>query len=223
MTVTEARQTTSAQQRWGQVMMDNYGTPPLAIRSASGVRVVDFDGREYLDFVGGIAVSALGHCHPALVKAITTQASTLMHTSNLLIHEPGLQLAERLTAFMQDDTARVFFCNDGATANECAIKIARLHGRQSDPSGKRMTLVSTENSFHGRTMGALSITGNASKREPFEPLPGPVKFVPYGDVDALRYRPCSSSRRRARAASCRHRPVISKQPGRSATKRARSW
>lgn len=186
MTVTESRQTISAQQRWGQVMMDNYGTPPLAIRSASGVRVVDLDGREYLDFVGGIAVSALGHCHPALVSAITTQASTLMHTSNLLMHEPGLRLAERLTALMQDDSARVFFSNDGATANECAIKIARLHGRQSDPTGNRMTLVSTENSFHGRTMGALSITGNASKREPFEPLPGPVKFIPYGDVDALR-------------------------------------
>jgi acetylornithine aminotransferase len=163
--------------------MDNYGTPPIALTSGDGVRVTDADGVRYLDFVGGIAVSALGHAHPAVVEAVSTQVARLAHTSNLYLHEPGLALAERLQELLDAPDARVFFCNDGTEANECAIKIARLHGRSGGE--RRSRLVSTHNSFHGRTLGSLAITGNPSKREPFEPLPGPVTFVDYGDVAAL--------------------------------------
>jgi acetylornithine/N-succinyldiaminopimelate aminotransferase len=172
--------------RWNAVMMNNYGTPPIALASGRGVRVTDVDSTEYLDFIGGIAVSALGHAHPAIVDAVTAQVATIAHTSNLAMHEPGLKLAEKLQSLLGVDSARVFFANDGTEANECAIKIARLYGRSVDPSGQRVTMVSTENSFHGRTLGSLAITGNPSKREPFEPLPGPVTFIEYGDIDALK-------------------------------------
>ena len=167
-------------ERWDTVMMPNYGTPPVALDHGRGVRVWDIDGREYLDFVGGIAVSSLGHAHPAIVEAVCRQVGRLAHTSNLAMHEPGIELAERLVALL-DLPARVFFANSGAEANECALKLARLYGR---PSG-RTEIVSCHNSFHGRTLGALSVTGNAAKREPFAPLPGPVQFVEYGDADAL--------------------------------------
>ncbi|HKC26448.1 MAG TPA: acetylornithine transaminase [Jatrophihabitans sp.] len=172
---------TEMSRRWDAVMMPNYGTPPIALDRGSGVRVWDVDGREYLDFVAGIAVSSLGHAHPALVAAVTAQVGKLAHTSNLAIHEPGVSLAERLVDLLALP-ARVFFANSGAEANECALKLARLHGR----AGKRAEIVSCHSSFHGRTMGALSVTGNAAKREPFAPLPGPVTFVDYGDADALR-------------------------------------
>ncbi|MFL6164276.1 MAG: acetylornithine transaminase [Jatrophihabitantaceae bacterium] len=167
--------------RWAAAMMDTYGTPPIALASGSGVRVTDVDGTEYLDFIAGIAVSALGHAHPALVQAVTIQVARLAHTSNLFIHQPGVELAEKLLGLLADPTARVFFCNDGAEANECALKLVRLYGRQHG----RGTVVSTAGSFHGRTLGALSLTGNPAKREPFEPLPGPVNFIAYGDADAL--------------------------------------
>ena len=167
--------------RWDAVMMRNYGTPPIAIDRGSGVRVWDTDGAQYLDFIGGIAVSSLGHAHPAVVAAVTEQVGRLAHTSNLAIHEPGIRLAERLVELLALP-ARVFFANSGAEANECALKLARLHGR---PTG-RTEIVSCHNSFHGRTFGALAVTGNAAKREPFAPLPGPVTFVDYGDADALR-------------------------------------
>jgi acetylornithine/N-succinyldiaminopimelate aminotransferase len=172
--------------RWSAAMMDNYGTPPLALAAGSGVRVTDVEGKEYLDFIAGIAVSALGHGHPAIVEAVTAQVGRLAHSSNLFAHEPGLALAERLQSLVADPTARTFFANDGTEANECALKISRLHGRKLDPTGGRLGVVAAENSFHGRTLGSLSITGNPAKREPFEPLPGPVRFVPYGDVPALR-------------------------------------
>ncbi len=165
-------------------MMANYGTPPLALSHGKGCYVVDADGREYLDLVSGIAVSALGHGHPAIAEAVAQQATQLVHTSNLYIHEPGLQLAERLIALL-DIPAKVFFSQDGATANEAAYKIARRHGWTSDPSGGRLRIVAAEGSFHGRTMGALSVTGNAAKRTPFEPLPEPVTFVPFGDTAAM--------------------------------------
>jgi acetylornithine aminotransferase len=164
--------------RWNTVMMPNYGTPPIAIDHGAGVRVWDDAGREYLDFVGGIAVSSLGHAHPAIVAAVTDQVGRLAHTSNLAVHEPGVRLAERLVALL-DLPARVFFANSGAEANECALKLARKHR----PGGG---VVASNGSFHGRTMGALSITGNPAKREPFAPLPGPVSFVDFGDVDAVR-------------------------------------
>ncbi len=181
-------------ERWNAVMMPNYGTPPLEIDHGRGVRVWDTDGREYLDFVAGIAVSSLGHAHPAIVDAVTQQAAKLVHTSNLYIHEPGIRLAERLAELLgvydsgapEDGSgARVFFANSGAEANECAIKLARRHGRNLDPSGGRLEIVSCNGSFHGRTLGSLSVTGNPAKRTPFEPLPGPVSFVDYGDIAAL--------------------------------------
>jgi len=171
--------------RWAAAMMDNYGTPQLALAAGRGCRVTDVEGTEYLDFVAGIAVSALGHAHPAIVAAVAEQAGRLMHTSNLVSHEPGVRLAEKLQFLVGDPSARVFLANDGAAANECAVKLSRLHGRSLDPSGNRLGLVSTANSFHGRTLGALAVTGNPAKREPFEPLPGPVSFVDYGDVAAL--------------------------------------
>jgi acetylornithine/N-succinyldiaminopimelate aminotransferase len=170
--------------RWDAAMMPNYGTPPVALARGAGCRVWDVDGREYLDLIGGIAVSALGHAHPALVEAVSRQVGTLAHTSNLAMHELGVRLAERLLDLLGYD-GRVFFCNDGGTANEAAYKLSRRHGWQLDPSGGRLEVVAAEGAFHGRSLGALSITGTPSKREPFEPLPGPVRFVPYGDAAAL--------------------------------------
>jgi len=166
--------------RWQQSMMNNYGTPPIALDHGEGVRVWDVDGREYLDFVGGIAVSSLGHAHPAVVAAVTAQVARLAHTSNLYLHEPGVRLAERLVGLL-GLPARVFFANSGAEANECALKLARKHGGRDRPR-----IVACHGSFHGRTLGALSVTGNPSKREPFRPLPEPVTFVDFGDADALR-------------------------------------
>jgi acetylornithine/N-succinyldiaminopimelate aminotransferase len=171
--------------RWDAAMMPNYGTPPVALARGQGCRVWDVDGREYLDLLAGIAVSSLGHAHPALVEAVSRQVAMLAHTSNLAMHEPGVRLAERLLALLGAD-GRVFLCNDGASANETAYKLARRHGWKLDPSGGRLEIVAAEGSFHGRTLGALSITGVPAKRAPFEPLPGPVRFVPYGDAAALR-------------------------------------
>lgn len=170
----------SYQDRWNAVMMPNYGTPSMALDHGLGVRVWDTDGNEYLDFIAGIAVSVLGHAHPAIVAAVTEQVGKLAHTSNLVMHEPGVQLAERLVGLL-DQPARVFFSNSGAEANECAIKLARKAGNASG----RHEFVSCNASFHGRTLGALSLTGTPAKRAPFEPLPGPVTFIDYGDVDAL--------------------------------------
>ncbi|MDT4892193.1 MAG: acetylornithine/N-succinyldiaminopimelate aminotransferase [Pseudonocardiales bacterium] len=172
-------------ERWNAVMMPNYATPPLTLDRGAGIRVWDTDGTEYLDFVAGIAVSSLGHAHPAIVEAVSAQVTRLAHTSNLVMHEPGLRLAERLVDIV-GAPARVFFANSGAEAIECALKLARKHGRALDPDGRRLEVVAAHNSFHGRTLGALSITGNAAKREPFAPLPGPVRFVDFGDVAALR-------------------------------------
>jgi acetylornithine aminotransferase len=169
---------TELESRWDAVMMPNYGTPPIAIDRGDGVRVWDVDGREYLDFVGGIAVSALGHAHPAIVDAVTAQVAKLAHTSNLAIHEPGVALAERLVELV-GVPGRVFFANSGAEANECAIKLTRKHR----PGGR---IIASNGGFHGRTLGALSITGNPAKRIPFEPLPGPVTFVEFGDLAAIR-------------------------------------
>ena len=172
------------QRRWDDVMMANYGTPAVALERGVGCRVWDADGNEYLDLLAGIAVSTLGHAHPAIVDAVSQQVAQLAHVSNLAINEPALMLAERLVA-LTGRPGRVFFSQDGATANEAAYKIARRHGWGLDPAGGRLEIVAAEGSFHGRTLGALSITGNPPKRAPFEPLPGPVTFVPYGDADAL--------------------------------------
>lgn len=166
------------EQRWQSSMMDNYGTPKLTLTSGSGCEVTDADGRTYLDLLGGIAVNTLGHAHPAVRAAITEQAGKLAHVSNLYAHGPGLELAERLLDLAGlRGNARVLFCNSGAEANETAFKITRLTGR-----GK---VVATDGGFHGRTMGALALTGQPTKQQPFEPLPAGVEHVPYGDTAAL--------------------------------------
>ncbi|MGW6740265.1 acetylornithine transaminase [Streptomyces sp. NPDC055025] len=164
-------------QRWQSVMTDNYGTPKLSLVRGEGARVWDADGTGYTDFVGGIAVNALGHAHPAVVEAVSRQIASLGHVSNLFVAEQPVALAERLVQLF-GRPGRVFFCNSGAEANEAAFKIGRLTGRQH--------MVATDGGFHGRTMGALALTGQPPKQRPFLPLPGEVTHVPYGDVDALR-------------------------------------
>jgi acetylornithine aminotransferase len=167
-------------QRWNDTMMRNYGAPALALERGEGALVWDVDGNEYLDLVAGIAVNALGHAHPAITAAVTEQVSKLAHTSNLAMHRPGLELAQRLAALVPGPS-RVFLCQDGATANEAALKLARKFHR-----GSRTEFVSTHGGFHGRTFGALSVTGSPAKQAPFVPLIEPVTFVEFGDIDAMR-------------------------------------
>lgn len=163
-------------QRWQQSLMDNYGTPPLALVSGAGSVVVDEAGRSYVDLLSGIAVNALGHGHPAVVAAVTKQISQLGHVSNLFVAEPPVALAELLLA-LTGRPGRVFFANSGAEANEAAFKLARRTGRTH--------VVACEQAFHGRTMGALALTGQPAKADPFRPLPGDVTHIPYGDTAAL--------------------------------------
>ncbi|MFJ8789186.1 acetylornithine transaminase [Streptomyces sp. NPDC102462] len=162
--------------RWQGALMNNYGTPRLPLVRGAGTTLWDADGTKYLDFVGGIAVNALGHAHPAVVEAVSRQIAALGHVSNLFIAEPPVALAERLLQLFGRD-GRVYFCNSGAEANEGAFKIGRRTGRTH--------MVATEGGFHGRTMGALALTGQPGKQEPFRPLPGDVTHVPYGDAQAL--------------------------------------
>ncbi|NYV76114.1 acetylornithine transaminase [Streptomyces sp. UH6] len=163
-------------ERWNGALMDNYGTPRLPLVRGEGAKVWDAEGKEYLDLVGGIAVNALGHAHPAVVEAVSRQIASLGHVSNLFVAGPPVALAERLLELFGRD-GRVFFCNSGAEANEAAFKLGRLTGRRH--------AVATQGGFHGRTMGALALTGQPGKQEPFLPLPGDVTHVPYGDAQAL--------------------------------------
>ena len=165
------------QERWNAALMNNYGTPALELVTGSGAEVWDAHGRRYLDLVSGVAVNALGHAHPAVVAAVTDQIGRLGHVSNFFVHEPVLNLAERLQGLLEAPDSHVLFCNSGAEANETAFKIARRTGRPH--------MVAAQNAFHGRTMGALALTGQQPKRAPFEPLPAGVSHVPYGDVAAL--------------------------------------
>ena len=169
--------TAPLQQRWSAALMNNYGTPPVALVRGDGAVVYDADGREYLDLLGGIAVNALGHANPAIVEAVTAQLSTLGHVSNLYISQSVVELGERLCAAVGHG-ARAFLCNSGTEANEAAFKLARRTGRPQ--------IIAAEGGFHGRTMGALAMTGQPAKRAPFEPMPAGVDFVPYGDAQALR-------------------------------------
>jgi acetylornithine aminotransferase len=163
--------------RWQASLMDNYGTPRVPLVRGEGATFWDADGKAYTDFVGGIAVNALGTAHPAVVEAVGRQIASLGHVSNLFVAEPPVALAERLLQLF-GRRGRVFFANSGAEANEAAFKIGRLTGRTR--------MVATEGAFHGRTMGSLALTGQPKKRQAFEPLPGEVTFVPYGDEGALR-------------------------------------
>ncbi|MFI8942563.1 acetylornithine transaminase [Streptomyces syringium] len=163
--------------RWQGALMDNYGTPRIPLVRGAGTEVWDADGKRYLDFVGGIAVNALGHAHPAVVRAVSEQIATLGHVSNLFTAEPPVALAERLLT-LAGRPGRVYFSNSGAEAIEAAFKIGRRTGRTH--------MVATLGGFHGRTMGALALTGQPAKQDPFLPLPGEVTHVPYGDAEALR-------------------------------------
>ena len=167
-----------AQATWGKTLQPNYGTPPISLVKGKGVIVYDADGKKYLDFLGGIATNLLGHAHPAIIKAVTKQISTLSHVSNFYMHPQVLQLAQSLQKMTGDKNSKVFFCNSGAEANEAAIKLSRLTGRAN--------IVAAQGAFHGRTMGAISLTGQPAKRDPFKPLLKKIKHVPYGDVSALR-------------------------------------
>lgn len=166
------------QARWQASLMDNYGTPALTLVRGEGAYVWDADGTRYLDLVGGIAVNALGHAHPAVVQAVTEQVQTLGHTSNLYVNQVTVELAEELLDVAGlAGQAKVLFCNSGAEAVEAALKLSRLTGRSK--------LVACEGAFHGRTMGALTLTGQPAKREPFAPLLPDVEHVPFGNTEAL--------------------------------------
>jgi acetylornithine aminotransferase len=163
-------------QRFEASVMNTYGAPQLGLVSGRGAVVVDEAGRSYVDFLGGIAVNLLGHGHPAVVAAVAEQIATLGHVSNLFASPPVVALAERLLD-LGGRPGAVFFGNSGAEANEAAFKLSRRTGRTR--------IVATHGGFHGRTMGALALTGQPAKQQPFLPLPGEVVHVPYGDVDAL--------------------------------------
>ena len=175
--------TTDLQQRWSGALMNTYGVPRVALVRGEGAVVTDADGKRYLDLLAGIAVNILGHAHPAIVEAVTTQLSTLGHVSNLYASEPAVALAEYLLMqlVVGDNagsvTGRVFLCNSGTEANEAAFKLARATGRPK--------IIAAEKAFHGRTMGALALTGQPDKRAPFEPMPPGVEHIPYGDLEAL--------------------------------------
>jgi len=164
--------------RWSNALQNNYGSPTIALVKGKGLVVTDADGKQYLDFLGGIATNILGHAHPAIVKAVSKQVSVLSHVSNFYVHPNAVELAEKLASMTGDKTAKVFFCQSGAEANEAALKLSRRTGK--------VRIVAAQGAFHGRTMGALSLTGQPSKREPFLPLIKGVKHVPYGNIEAMR-------------------------------------
>jgi len=164
--------------RWDASIQNNYGKPSITLVKGKGLIVTDASGKTYLDFLGGIATSILGHAHPAIVKSVTKQVSTLSHISNFYAHPNAVVLAEKLAKITGDKNAKVFFCQSGAEANEAAFKLSRRSGK--------VRVVAAQGAFHGRTLGALSLTGQPAKREPFLPLIKGVKHVPYGDIDAMR-------------------------------------
>jgi acetylornithine/N-succinyldiaminopimelate aminotransferase len=164
--------------QWKNSVQNNYGTPSVALVKGKGIVVTDADGKQYLDFLGGIATSILGQAHPVIVKAVSQQMSRLSHVSNFYAHPNAVELAAKLTALTGEKSAKVFFCQSGAEANEAALKLSRRTGRTR--------IVAAQGAFHGRTMGALSLTGQPAKREPFLPLIKGVKHVPYGDINAMR-------------------------------------
>lgn len=165
-------------QKWDESILNTYGTPPVALVSGQGARLTDEEGNEYIDMLAGIAVNSLGTAHPAIVEAVTEQIQSLGHVSNLFGSQPVVDAADKLRARVGDESARVFFCNSGAEANEAAFKLARLTGKHR--------VLAAHHGFHGRTMGALALTGQPSKRKAFEPLPTGVEFYPYGDTSYLR-------------------------------------
>lgn len=176
MTETAHNNQSTILERYDTVMMNAFGAPKRVFSHGEGIHLVDADGNRYVDLLSGIAVNSLGHNHPAVTSAITSQLCRLGHVSNFFATEGQVWLAERLAA-AAGEGARVFFTNSGTEANEAAFKLTRLTGKSR--------IVAMEGSFHGRTMGALAVTHTAKYREPFEPLPGHVEFVPFGDLGAL--------------------------------------
>ena len=172
-------------QRYTGAVMNTFGTPARVLVRGQGARVWDADGTEYIDLLAGIAVNCLGHAHPAVVAAVSEQVSTLGHISNFFTSPAQVRLAEELDGLVfpsaRPGTSKTFLANSGTEANEAAFKIARRHGGAARPR-----VLALESAFHGRTMGALALTHKAAYREPFEPLPAGVEFVPAGDVEALR-------------------------------------
>lgn len=162
---------------WNNIFLNNYGTPAIELVEGEGVIVKDSQGNIYLDFLSGIAVNSLGHAHPVIINAVGDQIKKLSHTSNFYANEPAIKLAEKLIAITNFD-AKVFFCNSGTEANEAAIKLSRRTGRKQ--------LIAANNSFHGRTMGSLSITGQSAKQKPFEPLIGDVRFIDINTKSGVR-------------------------------------
>ena len=167
----------SVEAKWELVFQKSYGTPKLNIVSGSGCYVIADSKKRYLDFIGGIATNVLGHSHPAIVKAVKKQIGTVAHVSNLYANPVSMQLAEKLIEMVGSNEAKVFFCNSGAEANEAALKLSRKTGRKR--------VVSTIGGFHGRTMGALSMTGQPAKRDLFAPIIEKIKYVPFGDISAM--------------------------------------
>jgi acetylornithine/N-succinyldiaminopimelate aminotransferase len=165
-----------------QYLMDTYTRYPLALARGRGTRVYDVEGREYLDFLAGIAVNVLGHCHPKITLAVQQQAQALVHTSNLFYTEPQVRLAQMLVDHSFGD--KVFFCNSGAEANEAAIKLVRRVAHERDGGG-RFEIVSMLNSFHGRTLATLTATGQEKVQKGFEPLPEGFRYVPFNDAESL--------------------------------------
>jgi acetylornithine aminotransferase len=163
---------------WKKAIQDNYGVPSISLVKGKGSEVYDVEGKKYLDLLGGIATNILGHAHPAVVKAVSRQVGTLGHVSNFYAHPNVIELAQKLASMTGDKSARVFFAQSGAEANEAAMKLSRRTGKYR--------IVAAQGAFHGRTMGALSMTGQPSKREPFLPLVKGIKHVPYGDIKAIR-------------------------------------
>ena len=162
---------------WNNIFLNNYGTPAIELVAGEGVIVKDSQGNIYLDFLSGIAVNSLGHAHPVIIEAVSDQIRKLSHTSNFYANDPSIKLAEKLIAITNFD-AKVFFCNSGTEANEAAIKLSRRTGKKQ--------LIAAHNSFHGRTMGSLSITGQSTKQKPFEPLIGDVKFIDINTKSGVR-------------------------------------
>jgi len=163
-------------------LMGTFKRLPITLSSGHGAVAVDSDGREYLDLVGGIAVNVLGHAHPAVARALAEQSQRLIHASNLYYTEPQVRLAQRLVELAFP--SRVFFCNSGAEANECAIKLARKWGRLKGAGAHE--IIGTEGAFHGRTLATVTAGGTAKYKEPFGPLPEGFRHVPYGDVRAIK-------------------------------------
>ncbi len=171
-------------ERYGHALMDTFGAPQRVLVRGEGPYVWDADGTRYLDLLGGIAVNSLGHAHPTLTAAVSAQLGTLGHISNFFASPTQIALAERLLALADaPEGSRVFLTNSGTEATEAAFKMARRNS--TGPAGPRTRVLALEGAFHGRSMGALALTSKAAYREPFEPLPGGVEFLPFGDTAAL--------------------------------------